>query len=74
MPDSKTKHNQLQKSDFSSFTFPVESCHIVLLSNILDFVPCDLLGPVVQSPISTNPGLTPQIFLGVNLGLVLIGL
>ena len=22
--------------------FPVESCHILLLSNILDFVPCDL--------------------------------
>ena len=22
--------------------FPAESCHILLLSNLLDFVPCDL--------------------------------
>ena len=27
---------------FLCLHFPVESCHIVLLSNMLDFVPCDL--------------------------------
>ena len=31
-------------------------------------------GPVVQSPISANPGLTPQVLLRVNPGLALIGL
>ena len=41
-------------------------------------VPCSckftLLGPVVQSPISANPGLTLHKTYGVNPGLVLIGL
>ena len=27
---------------FLCLHFPVESCHILLLSNILDFIPCDL--------------------------------
>ena len=31
-------------------------------------------GPVVQSPISTNPGLTVNKTYGVNPGLALIGL
>ena len=31
-------------------------------------------GPVVQSPISANPGLTLLVLLRVNPGLVLIGL
>ena len=31
-------------------------------------------GPVVQSPISANPGLTLNKTYGVNLGLALIGL
>ena len=33
-----------------------------------------LLGPVVQSPISTNPGLTLNKTYRVNPGLALIGL
>ena len=40
----------------------------VVLSGCLD------LGPVVQSPISTNPGLTLNKTYGVNPGLALIGL
>ena len=33
-----------------------------------------LHGPVVQSPVSANPELTPQVLLRIKLGLVLIGL
>ena len=37
---NKTQLNK--KVIFLYLHFPVESCYILLLSNILDFVPCDL--------------------------------
>ena len=39
---------------FLCLYFPVESCHILLLSNILDFVPCDLQLQSFNIKISTH--------------------
>ena len=39
---AKTKHNYQEKCECSLFHFPVKSCHILLLSNIFDFVSCEL--------------------------------
>ena len=49
MPYGRTKEcarlqdkTQVTKCDFSSLYFPVETCHIVLLSSMSDFLPSDL--------------------------------
>ena len=42
MPGSKINTDNWKSVIFFGSHFPVESCHILLPSSLLDFVPCDL--------------------------------
>ena len=69
--DARFFMTQMRGIQSFSFLFPQNNPHPVLAAWLHV-----LQGPIVQSPISANPGLTPQVLLHVrvNRGLALIGL